>query len=210
MKNSCDRNTCEKHLIKASFKIMLGLFIIGIGAAMMLKAGMGSTPQATIIEGTTRFFNLDYTMGGLIANIIFFVILFFLDRDLISVGTVLPLFMGFLIEVGTYIIEPLQIDSMTLVYKFIFLVLGSIIAGIGTGYYVGLDDGVGAIDAIGIVLYRKSKLSLQMSRWITDIVIFIIGVLLGGTWGVGTIISIIIVAPIMQRTINFMEKKGIN
>lgn len=210
MKNSCDRNTCEKHLIKASFKIMLGLFIIGIGAAMMLKAGMGSTPQATIIEGTTRFFNLDYTMGGLIANIIFFVILFFLDRDLISVGTVLPLFMGFLIEVGTYIIEPLQIDSMTLVYKFIFLVLGSIIAGIGTGYYVGLDDGVGAIDAIGIVLYRKSKLSLQMSRWITDIVIFIIGVLLGGTWGVGTIVSIIIVAPIMQRTINFMEKKGIN
>ena len=210
MKNSCDRNTCEKHLIKASFKIMLGLFIIAIGAAMMLKAGMGSTPQATIIEGTTRFFNLDYTMGGLIANIIFFVILFFLDRDLISVGTVLPLFMGFLIEVGTYIIEPLQIDSMTLVYKFIFLVLGSIIAGIGTGYYVGLDDGVGAIDAIGIVLYRKSKLSLQMSRWITDIVIFIIGVLLGGTWGVGTIISIIIVAPIMQRTINFMEKKGIN
>lgn len=210
MKNTCDRNTCEKHLIKASFKIMLGLFIIAIGAAMMLKAGMGSTPQATIIEGTTRFFNLDYTMGGLIANIIFFVILLFLDRDLISVGTVLPLFMGFLIEVGTYIIEPLQIDGMTLVFRFIFLVIGSIIAGIGTGYYVGLDDGVGAIDAIGIILYRKSKLSLQMSRWITDIVIFIIGALLGGTWGIGTIVSIIIVGPIMQRTINFMEKKGIN
>ncbi len=210
MKTSCDRNTCEKHLLKASFKIMFGLFIIGIGSAMMLKAGMGSTPQATIIEGTTKFFNLDYTMGGLIANIIFFVILIFLDRDLISVGTVLPLFMGFLIEVGTYIIQPLYIENMDIVYKFIFLVLGSIITGIGTGYYVGLDEGVGAIDAIGIVLYRKTKLSLQSSRWITDILIFIIGVLLGGTWGIGTLVSIVLVGPVMQRTIKFMKKHEIN
>jgi len=120
------------------------------------------------------------------------------------------LFMGFLIEVGTYIIQPLYIENMDIVYKFIFLVLGSIITGIGTGYYVGLDDGVGAIDAIGIVLYRKTKLSLQSSRWITDILIFIIGVLLGGTWGIGTLVSIVLVGPVMQRTIKFMKKHEIN
>lgn len=208
MKFKDNRNYCTNHLLISAFKIMIGLFIIGFGGAIMLKVGLGSPPQATIIEGASVFFKMDYAMGGLLINIIFFIILFFLDRELISVGTVLLLLTGFLIEISTYIIDPLNLNLLSYPMKIVAVIIGSIITGIGTGYYVSINAGVGAIDAMGIVLFKRTKLSMQMTRWITDILIFIIGVLMGGTWGIGTIISIIIVGPVMQIVLKFMDEKN--
>ena len=81
-----------KRMITKTLKVLLGLFIAGLGTAFLYELGWGSNPSATMIEGTSIFFNLSYGLAGIAINIVFLILLFILDRKLIGVGTVLTTF----------------------------------------------------------------------------------------------------------------------
>ncbi len=196
-----------KDKIINTFKIALGLLIAGIGIGFMFNAGQGSTPAATIVEGISVFFKLNYGISGIIANILFLVLLLFLDRSLIHVGTVLATFCsGYFIDFGVFILAPLNIINMSFILKVFMIVIGCVITSIGLGYYIGVDFGSGAIDGMSVVLHRKVKIPFTYCRWGMDILLMATGILLGASWGIGTVISVILTGPIMSYVIKKMQK----
>jgi hypothetical protein len=196
-----------KVLLSSTLKICIGLFFTGIGTAMMYLVNWGSAPAATIGDGVHAAFHLSYGVAGIAVNIFFLVVLFFLDRKLISIGTILAtFFMGIFIDLGLFIIQPFYVDSIAVPMKGIVLLLGGIITAIGLGYYVGVNFGIGAIDGMSVALNKKFGIPFTVCRWGVDIIITIVGVGLGGAWGIGTVVSVIITGPIMQVVINHMHK----
>lgn len=106
------KNTGIKSLLVKTLKICIGLFITGIGTAMMYMVNWGSAPAATIGDGVHVAFHLSYGVAGILVNIFFLVVLVFLDRKLISIGTILAtFFMGIFIDVGVFLIQPFQYTS---------------------------------------------------------------------------------------------------
>jgi len=188
-------------------KVCLGLFISGLGTAILYKVNMGSSPAGTITEGVSRYFNFSYSISSIIINIIFLVILFLTDKKIISVGTILAtLLLGVFIDLGSNLISPLYIENYQGAIKAITMLVGCVLSAIGTGYYVGVRIGTGAIDGMSIMLNKKTNIQFKYCRWFIDGILIVIGVLLGASWGVGTLVSVIITGPIMQKIRNTMQK----
>lgn len=194
-------------LLLNTLKICIGLFITGIGTAMMYLVNWGSAPAATIGDGVHAAFHLSYGTAGILVNIVFLIILVFLDRKLISIGTILAtFFLGIFIDTGVFLIEPFYMDTMPAPLKAVILVMGAVITAIGLGYYVGVNFGIGAIDGMSVALNKKLGISFTICRWGVDILLTIVGILLGSAWGAGTVVSVIITGPIMQVVIKYTQK----
>jgi len=203
-------NTLDlKTALVKTLHVCIGLLVTGIGTAFMYDLGWGSAPAATISDGVHMAFGLSYGVAGIACNLFFLAILVITDRKLISVGTILAtFFLGFFIDVGVFLISPLQIIDMNAPMRILMLLVGCILTAIGLGYYVGINFGMGAIDGLSVMLNKKTKLSFKTCRWIVDIFLMIFGVAMGAAWGIGTIVSIVLTGPIMQVVISLVEKKA--
>ena len=200
-----------ENTIKKSLKVMLGIFISSLGAVFMFKSGLGSAPPATIIEGTKEYFNLTYGMAALFINIFFLSFMILFDRSIIYIGTiVVGLSSGPMIDIANNLMDLILPNfEISLLMKFLFVIIGSILAGIGTGYYISEDFGIGTLEGIMIILNKRLNIPMVYSKWILDIGFIVIGSLMGASWGLGTVISIIVVGPVMMYIINLKKNKKV-
>lgn len=190
-----------------TIRICIGLLIAGLGIAIMYNVAWGSAQGATITQGVSVFTGLGYGKSSMITNSTFLVLLFFLDKSLIGMGTVIvTFFLGYFIDIGMFIVAPLQIAEMSFGLKVIMMFLGNIILASGFGYYVGVNFGTGPLDGIAVALNRKYNINFKIARWVSDGIIMLIGILLGASWGVGTLSCLILTAPIMDFIIKRVKK----
>ena len=71
---------------------------------------------------------------------------------------------------------------------------------LGTGFYAAASLGRGSYEALTFSLAEKNGWQVKIVRMILDAIRVIVGVLLGGKFGICTIVTIIISGPIIQFT----------
>ena len=82
----------------------------------------------------------------------------------------------------------------------ILMLLGITFFAIGTGGYAAASLGRGSYEALTFSLAEKNGWQVKVVRILLDVVIVISGVLLGGKFGICTIVTILISGPIIQFT----------
>ena len=70
--------------------------------------------------------------------------------------------------------------------------------GIATAIYIGVDAGAGPRDSLMLAVHRTTGVSLRLGRGAIEIIIVLIGWLLGGPLGVGTVIFALLIGPSVQ------------
>lgn len=85
-----------------------------------------------------------------------------------------------------------------LIVKLIFVAIGLTIMAFGIATYIRADLGVGAIDLISEIISEKAKLQYRVVRVVGDISFVVIGFLLGGTFGIGTLVAAFMTGPTVQ------------
>lgn len=73
-----------------------------------------------------------------------------------------------------------------------------IVFAIGTGFYAAASLGRGSYEALTFSLAEKNGWQVKVVRMILDMLMVIAGVLLGGKFGICTIVTIIISGPVIQ------------
>ena len=68
----------------------------------------------------------------------------------------------------------------------------------GTGLYASASLGRGSYEAVTFALSERNCWQVKIVRMVLDAIMVVIGVLLGGKFGVCTIITVIISGPIIQ------------
>ena len=82
----------------------------------------------------------------------------------------------------------------------LLMLLGIMLFAIGTGFYAAASLGRGSYEALTFSLAEKNGWQVKVVRSLLDASMVIIGVLLGGTFGICTIVTILISGPIIQLT----------
>lgn len=82
----------------------------------------------------------------------------------------------------------------------LLMLLGIVLFAVGTGFYAAASLGRGSYEALTFSLAEKNGWQVKIVRMILDIVMVAAGVLLGGKFGVCTIVTVIISGPIIQAT----------
>lgn len=197
-----------KRLLYAALVITLGIAIAGFGYAILLQAGMGSAPASTLIEGVHRFTGWNFFWSALVVNLSFTVIILIFYFKLFGLGTILAIVLfGLFMDLGTVLVLPLGIAEMGTVARGIFAIIGSVVAGIGIGVYVSINAGMGPLEGPAQIVHEKFGVDFKIARWGQDLLVTLLGILLGAAWGFGTIVSMIVVAPLISWTVKFMNEK---
>lgn len=194
--------------------LFIGLTIAHLGVTLFLLADLGSDPFNVLIQGifrsTSTIINTPLLTHGNTHIVICFLIILVLlivDRSYIKIGTILcMMFGGPIIDFFTNILGTTITSIDSLVAKLIINGIGCIILSFGMTIVIKSDAGTGPNDLVSIVLADKIQKNFGIVRIATDITFVVVGVLLGGSIGVGTLICAFLVGPVANIFLPINEK----
>lgn len=181
-----------------------GTFVAALGIRLIVVSGLGADAMSTLLLGLMEHVPLHFGTVSAIFNGTILVIIFFYDRKLVGVGSIIKsIGVGIFVDLIEFagFLENIP-DSL----EYPAIMVGTILLGIGTGIYLLADAGSAAYDSLMIVLQRVLKVSVKVARVILDGSFFLVGYLLGGTVGLGTIIVLLLMAPSLELTLKHFPK----
>ena len=195
------------NFIKRLILFFMGMTVIQFGVALFLKSDIGSDPFTVFNQGLA--FALNTTPGR--ANIIILVILtcviFIFGKNYINIGTLVCVFgVGPVIDFALSIISYVPIESYNIFVRGLIVVFGCSIIAVGFSILSASNLGVAPNDSVYFIIKDKTRIQYRWVRITTDICYLIVGYLLGGVVGVGTIIATLLPGPFIQFCLPYGEK----
>ena len=185
--------------------LFLGLIIAHLGVTLFLLADLGADPFNVLIQGLRLLVmkaGPSPTHGTVHMCICFLIviILLFVDRSYVKLGTLVCMFCGGpIIDFFNFVLQGLGITQAGLVIKIIVLVLGCGILASGMSLVIRSEAGTGPNDLVAVVISEKSGWRFGIVRIATDVLFVLIGFLLGGKFGIGTVICAFLVGPVAEK-----------
>ena len=183
--------------------IVIGSMIAAYGITLALYAGCGGATLAVLWQGLSETFHMSIGMASFMValGMILFVVIY--DRSQIHIGTVLY---QIVYSACVDLFANCHIYSRYVWVNFLIMLLGVILFAVGTGLYASASLGRGSYEAVTFALAENNNWQVKIVRMILDIVMVVVGVLLGGKFGICTIVTIIISGPVIQFTASKTKK----
>jgi uncharacterized membrane protein YczE len=175
--------------------IQAGFMLYGLALALLIRAEVGTSTWLVLEVALANMFDISIgTLTIYMGFAILLVALAFRERvgwgtlaNILCIGPWLNLFLDLIPSVKGYL--ALQIG--------IFL-LGILVQGIATAVYIGVDAGAGPRDSLMLALHRVTGLSIRVARGTIEVIVVLIGWLLGGPAGIGTVAFALLIGPSVQ------------
>ncbi len=183
--------------------LLIGLIIAHLGVTLFLLSDLGSDPFNVFVQGLyrtseriTKWHFLTHGRTHVAISLLIVVVLLVVDRTYIKIGTALcMIFGGPIIDFFTKILQPVT-DGAGIVPRVCMLVMGCVILAYGMTIVIRSDAGTGPNDLVALVISDKSHFRFSITRIAVDAAFALVGFLLGGTLGAGTLICMFLVGPV--------------
>jgi uncharacterized membrane protein YczE len=175
-------------------QLFVGLVLYGVSLALMVRGRLGLAPWDVLHSGLIRY--LPITLGQAVVLMSFVVLLIWIPlREVPGIGTVAnALVVGFSAD-GTLAL----LDAPHPVVLRIGLMVGGVLlCGLAGALYIGAQFGRGPRDGLMTGLARRTGRSLRTVRTGIELTVVAVGLLLGGTIGIGTVLYALAIGPLTQ------------
>lgn len=182
--------------VRRAVQLLTGLVLYGVTAAMMVLAGLGLDPWDVLHQGLSRTFGLGIGTWAIILSLAV-LLLWWPLRQRPGIGTIVnALLVGAVIDLVLALVHPPHALAARVV-----LLLGAVAGnGVATGLYIGAGLGPGPRDGLSVGIATRGH-SMRVVRTSIEATVLLIGFLLGGTVGVGTLLYALAIGPITHWTI---------
>lgn len=177
--------------------IVVGSVVAAYGITLALYAGFGGATLAVLWQGISKTFHVSIGMASMIVAIVMIVFAFFYDRSQIHIGTILY---QIVYSLCVDLFANAHVYSTHIWVNALIMLLGIVIFAIGTGFYAAASLGRGSYEALTFSLAEKNNWQVKIVRMVLDVVMVVTGVMLGGKFGICTIVTILISGPVIQFT----------
>ncbi len=162
--------------------------------ALMIRAKIGLDPWDVFNQGLTRITPLSFGTIVIVSGIL--ILLLWLPlRQRPGIGTISNVFViGIAVDLFLAIIP----DASSLSLSAALLLSGVLLNGLATALYIGAGLGPGPRDGLTTGLVTRTGKSVRLIRTIIEVSVLIIGWLMGGTVGVGTVAYALLIGPIIH------------
>jgi uncharacterized membrane protein YczE len=175
-------------------QLYAGLVLYGFSIALMVRSHLGLAPWDVLHSGLTKHFPID--IGQALVIVSFVVMIAWIPlREMPGLGTISN---AIVIGVSTdlFLVVLSRPDAMSV--RIVLLVAGIVLQGVATAAYIGAQFGRGPRDGLMTGLSRRSGRSLRLVRTLMELALVVIGLLLGGVAGLGTIVYAVSIGPLSQ------------
>lgn len=195
----------KKYAIKTLI-VIIGSILSAYGITLAIGAGFGGATLAILWQGLTNVTGMTIGASSLVVAAAMILFALFYDRRQIHIGTILyQVIYSLFVDIFTKIQHYTDIKAI----NFLLMLLGIAIFSFGTGLYSAADFGRGSYEAVTFSLAEKNHWKVKIVRMALDLLMVVVGVLLGGKFGVCTIATILLSGPIIQMTVNTAKKTKI-
>ena len=173
--------------------LLIGLWLFGVGISLMVEADLGLGPGDVFHQGVSE---LTGQSIGRIINLTGLVVLlgFIPLREKVGIGTVLnAVVIGVAADATSAMLPPLTSP----LWRWPAMAAGPAVIAIGSGLYIGAGLGPGPRDGIMTGLARRG-IDVWKARFGIELTALLIGVVLGGSVGVGTVWFAVGIGPLVQ------------
>ena len=182
--------------------LILGLILFGLGETLLITAGVGVSPWTVLAQGIS--FKTGYSIGLTTFFVSIGVLCLWIPlRQKPGVGTILnTIIVSIVIDVSL----PYLPAPELLVFQILQVIIGVVIVGLGSGFYLIANLGPGSRDGLMTGLQKKTNLPIFLIRAILEISAVAVGWYLGGIVGIGTIVFALAVGPFVSAGLFFVDR----
>lgn len=173
---------------------MVGLTLYGVSMALVIRSLLGQLPWDVFHVGVAT--HIPLTIGEVIVVASFVVLILWIPlRQMPGLGTILnAIWIGLATDATLAVLA--SPDSLAL--RAVMLVGGILLNGVATASYIGSQLGPGPRDGLMTGLARRTGLSIRLVRTGLEVTVVALGWLLGGTFGLGTVLYAVSIGPLTQ------------
>jgi uncharacterized membrane protein YczE len=178
-------------------RLLPGLWLFGTGEACLVHSRLGNSPWTVLAEGVSKHTPLAIgTATILISGLVMLAWIPLHQRP--GIGTIAN---AVLIGVAIDVMLPLLPGPGGIVERYAFVAVGIALVGIGSGLYLTAHLGPGPRDGLMTGIHFRTGMSLRLVRTILEGSALVVGWLLGGRVGVGTVAFAVLVGPAVQAAV---------
>jgi len=192
---------------------LFGQAIFAAGLGLMVVAGAGLPSWEILHQGLGKVFGITIGQAAQLSGLV--VILLWIPirqrpglgtlSNIIAIGWVMDIvirslgLLGLPADLWTSNQQPLAI---------LFTLVGTALVGLGSGIYIGSGNGPGPRDGLMTGLHRRTGRQIWQVRTAIEVVVGILGFVLGGTFGFGTIWFAFTIGPQVQFWLARLDRGG--
>ena len=195
-----------KRLIRRIVIMLISVTVMGMGISFYRLAAMGADPCSTMNLGISARIGLPFGVWQAILNTILLIIIFFVDRSMLGIGTIGNMFIcGFAADLFSPVLESMfaATDELGIPLRVVLTIIGVALQLVGVSFYVTADLGMAPYDCISYIIPDKTGIPFRWWRIIEDVSAVAIGLLISigiessASFGLGTILMAFCTGPII-------------
>ena len=182
--------------------LILGLILFGLGETLLITANAGVSPWTVLAQGIS--IKTGYSVGITTFIVSISVLFFWIPlKQKPGIGTILnTIIISVMIDVSL----PYLPSPELLAHQILQVIIGVVIVGLGSGFYLIANLGPGPRDGLMTGLQKITNLSITLIRAIIEISAVIVGWYLGGVVGIGTVVFALGIGPFVSAGLFFVGK----
>jgi len=178
------------------FTLILGLALYALGIVVTIQAHIGYEPWDVFHVGLARTTGLSIGTISIIVGVAIVIIIALLGERL-GLGTLLNMILiGLFIDL--FMALGVIPQAKRLLTGMPMLLAGLLIIALASYFYIKSAFGAGPRDNLMVVLARRTKLPIGVCRGVVELLVTLVGWMLGGMVGIGTVISVVAIGFFIQ------------
>lgn len=177
-------------------KLFAGLTAYSVGIVLTVQASMGLSPWDAFHQGVSLHCGITFGMASIVVSAIL-VAINILCREPLGLGTVLNIFyIGIVID--ALMLHGVIKEAQGLLPGIVMMICGLFVIAAAMVLYMAAGYGSGPRDALMTILAKHTGKPAGVCRGAVEGIVLAAGWLLGGSIGIGTVISVLFIGVAVQ------------
>jgi len=183
-----------RRLPRRLIQLYVGLVTFALGEALIVQARLGVMSWDVLHQGLTNHLGLSIGQWSIIVGALV-LLLWIPMREKPGLGTISNVFV-----IGASLDLFLRVVAAptSMGWRVAFLLLGIVLNGVATAAYIGARLGPGPRDGLMTGLVRLTGRPVGWVRTGIEVSVVVVGYLLGGNLGAGTVLFVLTIGPIVH------------
>lgn len=192
------------HILARDFVVlMVALALFALAMVMTLQSNLGANSWTVFHHGISLQTPLSLGVAGIVVGLAILAASWFMGIRP-GIGTVANMFfIGVWTDV--YLNYDLVPQATYLPFQLAMLAGGAVLLGFATALYIKTDFGAGPRDAFMLALTQRTNIRVGFIRWALEVAVVMLGIIMGGSFGLGTILFAVMIGPSVEFFFNLFR-----
>lgn len=189
--------------LKRLFRLFMGIFLYAVGIVLSVQANIGVAPWDAFHQGLAGITSMTFGQASIVVGLVILIINYTMDIK-IGFGTIVnAVGIGYIIDIFMY--NDIIPVSTNPIISVLMIIGGMFLIAFASYFYIGAGLGAGPRDGLMVGLVKKTNKRVGVVRSSIELTVLLIGFILGGQIGIGTLLLAIGIGPIMQFTFKWLS-----